>query len=145
MDFKSVCNPDSLDLPKFNVTKSSKEETFVELYKIFHFMKATIGNITQQQMALNPNSRNLHFHLNTSKDEITAIISNLSCILCRWYDITEVAVKYEMRFPSSIYLRKTIGCKILKYYKHFLSQAENMTDGWLKTADSVQDLFPEPQ
>ncbi|XP_072271375.1 leukemia inhibitory factor [Pyxicephalus adspersus] len=141
LDGNSVCNPDSLDLPKFNVKDTSEEEQFVELYKIFQYMKAAIGNITQHQMKLNPQSKNLHVQLNTSKAEITAIISNLSCILCRRYQITEVIVHYGINFPSSTFQKKTMGCKVLKKYKHFLSQAENITDGWFKTADSVQDPF----
>ncbi|XP_077317334.1 leukemia inhibitory factor [Lithobates pipiens] len=139
LDTNSLCNPESLNLPKFNVTDTSEEEKFIELYKIFLYMKAAIGNITLQQMTLNPKSKSLHFQLNTSKAEITAIISNLSCILCRRYHITQVTVHYGMSFPSSTFQRKTMGCKVLKKYKHFLSQAENITGGWFKTADSVED------
>lgn len=102
-------------------------------------MKAAIGNITLHQMTLNPKSKSLHSQLNTSKAEITAIISNLSCILCRRYHITQVTVHYGMSFPSSTFQRKTMGCKVLKKYKHFLSQAENITDGWFKMADRVED------
>ncbi|XP_018411009.1 PREDICTED: leukemia inhibitory factor [Nanorana parkeri] len=140
LDVNSLCNPDSLDLPKFNVTDTSEEEKFVELYKIFQYMKAAIGNIMQHQRTLNPNSKSLQL-LNTSKAEITAIISNLSCILCRRYHITEVIVHYGMSFPSTTFQRKTMGCKVLKKYKHFLSQAENITGGWFKTAGNVQDPF----
>ncbi|KAM5191661.1 leukemia inhibitory factor [Mantella aurantiaca] len=131
------CNSDHLDFPKFNVTDTNEEEKFVELYKIFQYMKAAMGNIKQHQEGLNPNSYDLHSHLNTSKSGITAIISNLSCILCRRYHITEVIVHYGKSFPQKKFQQKKMGCQVLNKFKHFLSQAENITDGWFETPESV--------
>ncbi|XP_063769840.1 leukemia inhibitory factor [Pseudophryne corroboree] len=128
----SVCNPESIDFPKFNVANASEEEKMVELYKIFQYMKVAMGNISQEQSELNPLQHHLLSKLNTSKAQIAAVIYNLSCILCRKYQITKVDVHYSMRFPTNTFKKKIRGCKILKKYKHFLLEAANMMNGWIK-------------
>ncbi|XP_075069299.1 leukemia inhibitory factor [Mixophyes fleayi] len=145
MNVSNLCSPDSIDFPKFNVSNTSEKEKMVELYKIFQYMTAAIANITQDQMNLNPQKKILHSQLNTSKAEITAVISNLSCILCRRYQITEVDVHYGIRFPTNTFSKKKTGCKVLKKYKHFLSQASEMASDWSEEVEYTQDRINKHQ
>ncbi|XP_068127599.1 leukemia inhibitory factor [Hyperolius riggenbachi] len=139
---KYLCNPDSEnDFPKYKLTDGSEKDKVVELYKVFHYMKTAIVNITKYQKDLNPrkNHGTLHSQLNTSKDGITAVISNLSCILCQRYQLSEVTEHYRMHPPTNGFAKKKMGCKVLKKFEHFLSEATGITDLWFNQMADAED------
>ncbi|XP_066458058.1 leukemia inhibitory factor isoform X2 [Eleutherodactylus coqui] len=134
----SLCHSGDSNFPTFNViSTSSEEDKLSELYKVFRYMNTAIGNITLEQMELNPKNKTLHKQLNESKIEIAAVLSNLSCALNKRYKVPNIDMYYKT--STSTWFKKTRGCKVLKSYKHFLAQASNITSDWDKKGDYTQD------
>ncbi|KAM3936718.1 leukemia inhibitory factor [Leptodactylus fuscus] len=142
----TLCHPEHKEFPKFSLSSSnSEEDTLTQMYKIFHYMNAAMGNITQEQMNLNPKNKNLHSHLNASKGEIAAVISNLSCVLNKRYSVPKIDLHYTMNPSHKIMIQKANGCKILWKYKHFLKQAVNITSDWENKGEYTQDRSSDKQ
>ncbi|XP_053555814.1 leukemia inhibitory factor [Bombina bombina] len=118
-----VCNKSYGDFPKYNLSKASEEEKLVEMFKIFTYMTAALGNITTQQKQLNPKQHHLLKNLTRTLSSINAIISNLSCVLCKKYHVTDVNVYYGKYPSSNPFEQKQMGCQVLRIYKHFISEA----------------------
>lgn len=136
----ALCPTEHIEFPKFSLhSTSSEEDKLSELYKIFHYMNTSMGNITEDQMDLNPNNKILHQQLNTSKAEIAAVISNLSCVLDKWYKVPKIDMYYTVKYSKTIMLKKIKGCKVLRKYKHFLTQAAEITSDWEKKGEYTQE------
>ncbi|XP_040272631.1 leukemia inhibitory factor [Bufo bufo] len=143
-DISKVCITKGNEFPEFSVTStSSEEDKLSELYEVFQYMTTAIGNITQEeQRNLNPSNKNLYEQLNASKIEIAAISSNLFCVLNKRYKVPRVHMYYTITSLHAMSKKKR-GCKVLKNYKHFLTQAADITRDWNKrdyTEDSFSDI-----
>ncbi|XP_069817572.1 leukemia inhibitory factor [Dendropsophus ebraccatus] len=136
----SLCHAEHSEFPKFSLNRTgSEEEKLSELYKIFQYMSTAMGNITkEQEKDLNSNNRILHKQLNTSKEEIAAVISNLSCVLNKRYKAPKIEVYYKV--SRKTWHKKINGCKVLHKYRHFLTQAANITGDWGNNGEYTQDL-----
>ncbi|XP_071981262.1 leukemia inhibitory factor [Engystomops pustulosus] len=142
----ALCHAEHHEFPKFTlISTSTEEDTLNELYKIFQYMNTAMGNITQEQMHLNPRNRALHRELNASKVEIAAVISNLSCVLNKRYKVPEVHMYYKVHKSSNTWTKKTKGCKILRKYEHFLKDANKITSDWEKKGEETQGRSSDTQ
>ncbi|KAM4053929.1 leukemia inhibitory factor [Anomaloglossus baeobatrachus] len=140
VDISTVCHAQHHEFFTFSVNStSSEEEKLSELYKIFQYMNTAVGNITQDQMNLNPRNRILHLQLNTSKTEIAAVISNLSCVLGKRYNVPKVDVYYNVSAKQKTMEKKKKGCKVLRKYKHFLKKAAEITSDWEMKVEDTQE------
>ncbi|MEE6516265.1 hypothetical protein FKM82_025560 [Ascaphus truei] len=122
----NICDAHSLDFPKFNLSNASDKEEMVEMYKIFNYLTAALGNVTKDQMKLNPKNEDLHRYLQNTTNIIKAIISNLTCTLCKRFQVTDVNVYYGKSSPNSKFEKKKKGCQVLKKYKHFIAHAADV-------------------
>ncbi|KAM4709330.1 leukemia inhibitory factor [Discoglossus pictus] len=120
---QSACDADYKDFPKYNLNTTSEKDKMITFYKVFSYLSAAIGNITVQQKTLNSQSKILLHNLTQMHSTINALISNLSCLLCKSYNVTEVDVYYGDTPPTRPYQQKVTGCKILAAYKKFISEA----------------------
>ncbi|XP_073509908.1 leukemia inhibitory factor [Phyllobates terribilis] len=143
VNVSTVCHAQHREFFIFSANStSSEEEKLTELYKIFHYMNTAMGNITQDQMNLNPGNSILHKELNTSKTEIAAVISNLSCVLSKRYNLPKADMYYRINSRERTMEKKKKGCKVLRKYKHFLTQAAEITSDWeVKVGDTRDPSF----
>ncbi|KAG8455624.1 hypothetical protein GDO86_001723 [Hymenochirus boettgeri] len=118
-----ICDIVNVHFPKFDVNNTSEKEKMVELFQIFSYLNASVGNITKDQKELNPKKEKMLRELNKTLYGIKGILSNLSCFLCKRYHVTHVNVHYGTPSAHNKLDQKLKGCKVLKKYKHFIMEA----------------------
>ncbi|XP_062446397.1 leukemia inhibitory factor [Rhea pennata] len=119
-----LCNPNGIDFPPFHVNRTSEKEVMVAMYKLFAFLNASLGNITRDQEELNPTAKELLDRLHNTTKTTRGLISNLTCLLCKNYNIFQVDVNYGQSSKSkSAFRKKQQGCQVLRKYVQVISQA----------------------
>ncbi|XP_061866281.1 leukemia inhibitory factor [Colius striatus] len=120
-----LCNPSSIFFPAFRVNQTSdRKEVTVAMYKLFAFLNASLGNITRDQEELNPTAKELLDRLHNTTKTTRGLISNLTCLLCKNYNIFQVDVSYgESSKGKSAFKKKQQGCQVLRKYVQVIAQA----------------------
>lgn len=120
-----LCNPGSVFFPAFRVNRTSeRKEVMVAMYKLFAFLNASLGNITRDQEELNPTAKELLDRLHNTTKTTRGLISNLTCLLCKNYNIFQVDVSYgESSKGKSTFKKKQQGCQVLRKYVQVIAQA----------------------
>ncbi|OCU01615.1 leukemia inhibitory factor [Xenopus laevis] len=117
----------NVHFPKFNATNSSEENKATELFRIFSYVSAALGNITNAQNKMNSKNKSLLSELGKTFSGVKGILSNLSCFLCKKYHVSHVSVHYGPPLQDDSFKQKAQGCKMLEKYQHFIHQAVNAT------------------
>ncbi|NWI53708.1 LIF factor, partial [Calyptomena viridis] len=120
-----LCNPTSIFFPAFRINRTSKrKEVMVAMYKLFAFLNASLGNITHDQEELNPTAKELLNRLHNTTKTTWGLISNLTCLLCKNYNIFQVDIRYgESSKGKSAFKKKQQGCQVLRKYMQVIGQA----------------------
>ncbi|NXI60929.1 LIF factor, partial [Anseranas semipalmata] len=120
-----LCNPGGVFFPAFRVNRTSeKKEVMVAMYKLFAFLNASLGNITRDQEELNPTAKELLDRLHNTTKTTRGLISNLTCLLCKNYNVFQVDVSYgESSKGKSAFKKKQQGCQVLRKYVQVIAQA----------------------
>ncbi|NWS76057.1 LIF factor, partial [Crotophaga sulcirostris] len=120
-----LCNTSSIFFPPFRVNRTSeRKEVMVAMYKLFAFLNASLGNITRDQEELNPTAKELLDRLHNTTKTTRGLISNLTCLLCKNYNIFQVDVSYgESSKTKSSFKKKQQGCQVLRKYVQVIAQA----------------------
>ncbi|XP_009979514.1 PREDICTED: leukemia inhibitory factor [Tauraco erythrolophus] len=120
-----LCNPSGVFFPAFRVNRTSeRKEVMVAMYKLFAFLNASLGNITRDQEELNPTAKELLDRLHNTTKTTRGLISNLTCLLCKNYNIFQVDVSYgESSKGKSAFKKKQQGCQVLRKYVQVIAQA----------------------
>lgn len=120
-----LCNPGGIFFPAFHVNRTSeKKEVMVAMYKLFAFLNASLGNITRDQEELNPTAKELLDRLHNTTKTTRGLISNLTCLLCKNYNVFQVDVSYgESSKGKSTFKKKQQGCQVLRKYVQVIAQA----------------------
>lgn len=120
-----LCNPNGIVFPAFRVNRTSeRKEVMVAMYKLFAFLNASLGNITRDQEELNPTAKELLDRLHNTTKTTRGLISNLTCLLCKNYNIFHVDVSYgESSKDKSSFKKKQQGCQVLRKYVQVIAQA----------------------
>ncbi|XP_030316479.1 leukemia inhibitory factor [Calypte anna] len=124
-DSDKLCNPGGIVFPPFRVNRTSeRKEVMVAMYKLFAFLNASLGNITRDQEELNPTAKELLDRLHNTTKTTRGLISNLTCLLCKNYNIFQVDVSYgESSKSKSAFKKKQQGCQVLRKYVQVIAQA----------------------
>lgn len=122
---EKLCNPGGIFFPAFHVNRTSeKKEVMVAMYKLFAFLNASLGNITRDQEELNPTAKELLDRLHNTTKTTRGLISNLTCLLCKNYNVFQVDVSYgESSKGKSTFKKKQQGCQVLRKYVQVIAQA----------------------
>ncbi|RMC06060.1 hypothetical protein DUI87_17605 [Hirundo rustica rustica] len=120
-----LCNPAGIFFPAFRVNRTSeRKEVMVAMYKLFAFLNASLGNITRDQEELNPMAKELLERLHNTTKTTRGLISNLTCLLCKNYNIFQVDVRYgDSSKGKSAFKKKQQGCQVLRKYVQVIGQA----------------------
>ncbi|NXE14324.1 LIF factor, partial [Lophotis ruficrista] len=120
-----LCNPASVDFPAFHVNRTSdRKDIMVAMYRLFAFLNASLGNITLDQEELNPTAKELLDRLHNTTKTTRGLISNLTCLLCKNYNIFQVDVSYgQSSKDKSAFKKKQQGCQVLRKYVQVIAQA----------------------
>ncbi|KAM9625508.1 leukemia inhibitory factor isoform 1-T1 [Morphnus guianensis] len=120
-----LCNPSGVFFPAFRVNRTSeRKEVMVAMYKLFAFLNASLGNITRDQEELNPTAKELLDRLHNTTKTTRGLISNLTCLLCKNYNVFQVDVSYgESSKGKSAFKKKQQGCQVLRKYVQVIAQA----------------------
>ncbi|NXO28651.1 LIF factor, partial [Cisticola juncidis] len=120
-----LCNPAGIVFPSFRVNRTSeRKEVMVAMYKLFAFLNASLGNITRDQEELNPMAKELLERLHNTTKTTRGLISNLTCLLCKNYNIFQVDVRYgDSSKNKSAFKKKQQGCQVLRKYVQVIGQA----------------------
>ncbi|XP_053862030.1 leukemia inhibitory factor [Malaclemys terrapin pileata] len=120
-----LCNANGTNFPDFDVNRTShKKEIMVALYKVFAFLNASLGNITRDQEELNPTAKELLERLHNTTKTTRGLISNLTCLLCTNYKVSQVDVTYGKSSKGmTVFKKKQQGCQVLRRYVQVVSQA----------------------
>ncbi|XP_067406411.1 leukemia inhibitory factor [Emydura macquarii macquarii] len=120
-----LCNANTSYFPAFHVNRTSqKKEIMVALYRVFAFLNASLGNITRDQEELNPTARELLERLHNTTKTTRGLISNLTCLLCTKYNVSQVDVTYGKSSKGmNVFKKKQQGCQVLRSYVQVISQA----------------------
>ncbi|KAM6242030.1 leukemia inhibitory factor isoform 2-T2 [Spheniscus humboldti] len=120
-----LCNPGGVFFPAFRVNRTSeRKEVMVAMYKLFAFLNASLGNITRDQEELNPTAKELLDRLHNTTKTTRGLISNLTCLLCKNYNVFQVDVSYgESSKGKSAFKKKQQGCQVLRKYVQVIAQA----------------------
>uniref|UniRef100_A0A8C6YLJ7 Leukemia inhibitory factor n=1 Tax=Nothoprocta perdicaria TaxID=30464 RepID=A0A8C6YLJ7_NOTPE len=119
-----LCNPNGIYFPDFHENRTSEKEVMVAMYKLFAFLNASLGNITRDQEELNPTAKELLDRLHNTTKTTRGLISNLTCLLCKNYNIFQVDVRYgESSKGKSAFKKKQQGCQVLRKYVQVISHA----------------------
>lgn len=120
-----LCNPSGIFFPAFRVNRTSeRKEVMVAMYKLFAFLNASLGNITRDQEELNPTAKELLDQLHNTTKTTRGLISNLTCLLCKNYNIFQVDVSYgESSKGKGTFKKKQQGCQVLRKYVQVIAQA----------------------
>ncbi|XP_050779833.1 leukemia inhibitory factor-like [Gopherus flavomarginatus] len=120
-----LCNANGTNFPDFHVNRTSRtKEIMVALYKVFAFLNASLGNITRDQEELNPTAKELLERLHNTTKTTRGLISNLTCLLCTDYKVSQVDVTYGKSSKSmNVFKKKQQGCQVLRRYVQVVSQA----------------------
>ncbi|XP_030074082.1 leukemia inhibitory factor [Microcaecilia unicolor] len=123
-----LCRPTDIDFPSFHMNGTHGKERMVELYKVFIYMNASLGNITRDQNDLNPEAKDLLTLLRNTTAIIRGVISNLTCLLCEKYKVTDVDVVYGRSTKgSNIFNKKKQGCEVLRKYMRVIDKIAQVT------------------
>ncbi|XP_066187171.1 LOW QUALITY PROTEIN: leukemia inhibitory factor [Sylvia atricapilla] len=120
-----LCNPAGIFFPAFRVNRTSeRKEVMVAMYKLFAFLNTSLGNITRDQEELNPMAKELLERLHNTTKTTRGLISNLTCLLCKNYNIFQVDVRYgDSSKGKSAFKKKQQGCQVLRKYVQVIGQA----------------------
>ncbi|NXS94530.1 LIF factor, partial [Jacana jacana] len=120
-----LCNSSGVFFPAFRVNRTSeRKEVMVAMYKLFAFLNASLGNITRDQEELNPTAKELLDQLHNTTKTTRGLISNLTCLLCKDYNIFQVHVSYgESSKGKRAFKKKQQGCQVLRKYVQVIAQA----------------------
>lgn len=120
-----LCNPSGVVFPPFRVNRTSeRKEVMVAMYQLFAFLNASLGNITRDQEELNPTAKELLDRLHNTTKTTRGLISNLTCLLCKNYNIFQVDVSYgESSKGKGTFRKKQQGCQVLRKYVQVIAQA----------------------
>ncbi|NXT57288.1 LIF factor, partial [Pluvianellus socialis] len=123
-----LCNPSGVFFPAFRVNQTSeRKEVMVAMYKLFAFLNASLGNITRDQEELNPTAKELLDRLHNTTKTTRGLISNLTCLLCKNYNIFQVDVSYgESSKGKSAFKKKQQGCQVLRKYVQVIAQVAHV-------------------
>ncbi|XP_063171858.1 leukemia inhibitory factor [Candoia aspera] len=116
------CEPDHT-FPPFVSPTSHKKEILINLYKIFVFFNASLGNITSDQEILHSDKEDLLRRLRNTTNNTSGLLANLTCLLCSEYKVDHVDVTYGSSSSSDNFEKKRQGCQILRKYKRVISHA----------------------
>ncbi|XP_032630185.1 leukemia inhibitory factor [Chelonoidis abingdonii] len=119
-----LCNANGTNFPDFHVNRTSHKDIMVALYKVFAFLNASLGNITRDQEELNPMAKELLERLHNTTKTTRGLISNLTCLLCTDYKVSQVNVTYGKSSKGmNVFKKKQQGCQVLRRYVQVVSQA----------------------
>ncbi|OXB76442.1 UNVERIFIED_CONTAM: hypothetical protein H355_014157 [Colinus virginianus] len=120
-----LCSPGGIFFPAFHVNRTTeRKEVMVAMYKLFAFLNASLGNITRDQEELNPTAKELLDRLHNTTKTTRGLISNLTCLLCKHYNVFQVDVSYgESSKSKSAFKKKQQGCQVLRKYVQVIAQA----------------------
>ncbi|XP_021268912.1 leukemia inhibitory factor isoform X1 [Numida meleagris] len=120
-----LCSPSGIFFPAFHVNRTTeRKEVMVAMYKLFAFLNASLGNITRDQEELNPTAKELLDRLHNTTKTTRGLISNLTCLLCKHYNVFQVDVSYgESTKGKSAFKKKQQGCQVLRKYVQVIAQA----------------------
>nr|XP_033811901.1 leukemia inhibitory factor [Geotrypetes seraphini] len=125
---EEICKPTGIDFPSFHMNGTHGKPRMVELYKLFVYMNASLGNITRDQKDLNPTDKNLLMLLRNTTTTIRGVISNLTCLLCEKYKVTDVDVVYGRSTKgSNTFDKKQHGCQVLRKYMRVIDKIAQVT------------------
>ncbi|XP_069475400.1 leukemia inhibitory factor isoform X2 [Ambystoma mexicanum] len=119
-DVPALCNAHFSDFPGFNASETAQGKRAVGLYKVFVYLNTSLGNITQQQRVLHPHAQSLIDQLGNTTAIIKAVLSNLTCLLCNHFGVTEVDLYYGEP-AHKIFEQKKKGCQVLNGYRQFIA------------------------
>ncbi|NWI14163.1 LIF factor, partial [Crypturellus soui] len=119
-----LCSPNGFFFPDFHENRTSEKEVMVAMYKLFAFLNASLGNITRDQEELNPTAKELLDRLHNTTKTTQGLISNLTCLLCKNYNIFQVDVRYGPNSKDKrAFRKKQQGCQVLRKYVQVISHA----------------------
>ncbi|XP_077164607.1 leukemia inhibitory factor isoform X2 [Paroedura picta] len=121
-NLNDIC-PINASFPSVHQT-CNKKEILIDLYKIFVFFNASLGNITRDQNNFNPAVAQLIQALNNTSNAVRGLLSNLTCLLCSEYNVSHVDVTYGNSSDWNKKLQsKKQGCQVLRWYEGVVSEA----------------------